>query len=93
MQALVQGKVADSYVEGDEVISEGTNGGPLQRFVLRLSAVEEDGSEIVVRRGGGASVHVRRGEDEVVGGGETPAPIAGPGRDEYVVDGGLCNPD
>jgi len=49
---MVHFRVAERYVEGDEEITEGTNTGPLQRYMLRLDAVEEGVSEVVVRREG-----------------------------------------
>lgn len=52
VQQMVHVRVAERYVEGDEEITEGTNKGPLQRYMLRLDAVEEGVSEVVVGREG-----------------------------------------
>lgn len=52
VQLMVQVRVAERYVEGDEEIVEGTNEGPLQRFGVRLEGGEEGGCEVVVSKEG-----------------------------------------
>ncbi len=75
VQQQVHVKLADSYVEGDDEITEGTNEGPLQKYTVRLNAVDEDVGEVVVTREG--FTDVRKFDDEAVG---MPGRFVVPGR-------------